>query len=79
MSMFRKHAPDWLLREALRAYARGMYRQYVQERAPSSASQTEVIKESNEGASNASHEDSTRLSASTTTTPPTLPMGGEGK
>ena len=28
MSMFRKQMPDWLIREALRAYAREMYREY---------------------------------------------------
>ncbi len=28
ISMFRKHAPDWLLREALREYARRLYREY---------------------------------------------------
>lgn len=30
ISMFRKRAPDWLLREALRAYARELYRQWKQ-------------------------------------------------
>lgn len=29
MSMFRKNMPDWLLRDALRAYAREFYRSYV--------------------------------------------------
>ena len=28
MAMFRRHAPTWLLREALRAYARQMYREW---------------------------------------------------
>lgn len=31
MSMFRKHAPDWLLREALRAYARNFYQDYLRQ------------------------------------------------
>lgn len=29
VSMFRKHAPDWLLRDALRAYARERYREWL--------------------------------------------------
>lgn len=29
MTMFRKQMPDWLLREALRAYARQCYREYL--------------------------------------------------
>lgn len=32
ISMFRKHAPDWLLREAFRAYAREQYQRYLRER-----------------------------------------------
>jgi hypothetical protein len=28
ISMFRKHAPDWLIRAALRAYARELYRSW---------------------------------------------------
>lgn len=28
MTMFRKHMPDWLLRECLRAYAREMYAEW---------------------------------------------------
>ena len=28
ITMFRKHAPNWLLRAALRAYAREMYREW---------------------------------------------------
>jgi len=29
MSMFRKHAPDWLIREALRLYAKKLYQEYL--------------------------------------------------
>jgi len=29
VSMFRKHLPDWLLRDMLRAYAREMYQDYL--------------------------------------------------
>lgn len=29
VSMIRRHAPDWLLREAFRAYARQMYRDWL--------------------------------------------------
>ena len=32
MTMWRKYIPDWLLREALRAYGREQYRAYVAER-----------------------------------------------
>lgn len=31
MSMFRKQMPDWLIREALRAYAREFYREYLKQ------------------------------------------------
>lgn len=33
MSTLRRLVPDWLLREALRAYAREMYREYLKEKA----------------------------------------------
>jgi hypothetical protein len=29
MSMFRKHMPDWLLRECLKLYAEQMYQEYI--------------------------------------------------
>lgn len=29
ISMFRRHAPDWLLRSALRAYARELYGEWI--------------------------------------------------
>lgn len=32
MSMFRKQMPEWLIREALRAYARDLYQRYLKER-----------------------------------------------
>lgn len=31
ISMIREHAPDWLLREAMRAYAREMYRGWLEQ------------------------------------------------
>lgn len=32
ISMLRKHAPNWLIRDAFRAYARELYRRYMKER-----------------------------------------------
>jgi hypothetical protein len=29
ITMFRKHAPDWLIREAMRLYAKKMYQDYL--------------------------------------------------
>jgi len=58
MSMFRKHMPDWLIREALRAYAREQYRAYV-------AQATAPVKESAAGASHASPSDASGISRPT--------------
>lgn len=64
MTMFRKQAPDWLLREALRAYAREFYRQYL-----SSERETQDTQERAGRKAHAEHEGSSRLSGSTTTSP----------
>lgn len=58
MSMFRKHMPDWLIREALRAYARESYRAYV---AQATAPALEIAA----GASDASPSDASGISRTT--------------
>lgn len=60
MSMFRKHMPDYLLRDCLRAYAREQYRAYV-------AQATEDHQGSAAGASGASPEVAKAIRPSTST------------
>ena len=60
ISMFREKLPDYVLREALRAYAREQYRQYLQ----SSASETAPAQDSNAGEANEVSQSTSRLSGS---------------